>query len=41
MIVNIIIIAAIVIVAIKEYKTFKLALSYEEDKRKRKNGKDS
>lgn len=39
MIVNLIIIATIVIVAIKEYKTFKLALSYkpdeEEDKWKR------
>lgn len=31
MIVNIIIIAVVVIVAIKEYKTFKIALSYEEE----------
>lgn len=31
MIVNIIVIAAIVIVAIKEYKTFKLALSYKPE----------
>lgn len=39
MIVNIIIIAAIVIVAIKEYKTFKLALSYGEDKEEEKEWK--
>lgn len=31
MIVNLIVIAAIVVVAIKEYKTFKIALSYKEE----------
>lgn len=31
MIVNLMVIAAVVIVAIKEYKTFKTALSYEEE----------
>lgn len=36
MLVNVIIIALAVFVAIKEYKTFKLALSYEEDEEEEK-----
>lgn len=31
MLVNVVIIAVVIIVAIKEYKTFKTALSYEEE----------